>query len=73
MQKQAIIIESPQTAASVRSAAALPTMTAGDLRKALDGVPDTALVFIDGTGQMRNITDASKRVWRDTDGEWRAW
>lgn len=73
MQKQAIIIESPQTAASVRSAAALGTMTVGDLRKALEVIPDTALVFIDGTGQMRNITDASKRVWRDTDGEWRAW
>lgn len=73
MEKQAIIIESPQTAASVRSAAALGTMTVGDLRKALDGVPDAALVLINGTGQMRNITGASKRVWRDADGEWRAW
>jgi len=73
MDKQAIIIESPQTAASVRSAAALGTMTVGDLRKALEDIPDTALVFIDGTGQMRNAKGASKRVWRDTDGEWRAW
>lgn len=73
MKKQAIIIESPQTAADIRSAAAIDTMTVGDLRKALKDIPDAALVFIDGTGCMRNVRGTLRRVWRDEDGEWRQW
>ena len=71
--KQAIIIESPRSAGNVRSAAALGTMTVGELRKALAGAPDAALVLINGTDHVRNVESADKRVWREKDDEWRVW
>ena len=78
MQKQAIVFKSHFAGGSVRSALnAMPTLTVGELRKAVEGVPDDAYVLTEAEGLFRALImdndNTPRRVWQDEDGEWREW